>query len=292
MTSVPRELLQPSTPGQLIRWAAQEWALIAACWAAVAQVPDLRWPLTLVIAGRLHALGVILHDAAHLPVRRTGWRGRLLEVLAGYPIGTSTLAMRYHHLRHHRDTGLPADPYLRPPATVPGKVLAWLRLSLVVPFWFLRGPVGVLAWCRPSLRTFYGRVFLQDRSGEDLSRSAEVEACARADVGQVAAHAVLAIAAVRWPGTLAASYFVPLLLASTFSGYRLLAEHTPGRATSRRAEDVIAVTRDHGLGWFGALFLAPRNVGYHVVHHLHPRASLARLPALKHWYARHPGAVR
>jgi hypothetical protein len=37
--------------------------------------------------------------------------------MAGYPVG-STLdaldAMRYHHLRHHRDLGFPSDPYLKP----------------------------------------------------------------------------------------------------------------------------------------------------------------------------------
>jgi fatty acid desaturase len=36
--------------------------------------------------------------------------------------------------------------------------------------------------------------------------------------------------------------------------------------------------------------LAPRNGGYHLVHHLHPRAAYHRLPLLHRWYAEHhPG---
>ncbi|MFP2932944.1 fatty acid desaturase, partial [Pyxidicoccus sp. 3LG] len=70
---------------------------------------------------------------------------------------------------------------------------------------------------------------------------------------------------------------------------RLLAEHTAVEARGRTLEDVLAVTSDHGLGWPGRLWLAPRNVGCHVVHHLHPQVSLEHLPRLREWYlARFP----
>jgi len=58
-------------------------------------------------------------------------------------------------------------------------------------------------------------------------------------------------------------------------------------ARGRTLEDVLAVTADHGLGWLGRLGLAPRNVGCHVVHHLHPQVSLEHLPRLRQWYLTH-----
>jgi len=44
------------------------------------------------------------------------------------------------------------------------------------------------------------------------------------------------------------------------------------------------VTNDNYLGWLGALALAPRNIGYHIVHHIHPQVALTALPRLREWY--------
>jgi fatty acid desaturase len=34
------------------------------------------------------------------------------------------------------------------------------------------------------------------------------------------------------------------------------------------------------------MLLFPRNIGYHVVHHLYPQAALETLPQLHAWYLR------
>src|SRR5690349_20796753 len=102
--AVPRELLQPPSVRGLLRMAAQEWGMLAVLWGAIAIAPGWMYALLLVpLAGRLHALGIILHDAAHMPLRRKSFAVRLVEIFCGYPVASTIEAMRYHHLRHHRD---------------------------------------------------------------------------------------------------------------------------------------------------------------------------------------------
>jgi len=285
---VPRELLvRPEVP-ELVRQALTEWALIAACLVSMALVPAATPLLVVLIAGRLHAFGVILHDAVHLSVRRKSPSLRLLECLAGYPIASTWNAMRYHHLRHHQHEGTEQDAYHRPPSGPWWRAaLMWPLLIFVVPFWIVRGPVGLLAWAVPSLRNAYGRIFLMDRSGEDLTHSAEVLACARAELGQVLFQLGVLALAWRWPHAVGLGYALPLMGASALSGYRLLAEHTPARNQGRTLQAILASTADHGQGWLGRLLLAPRNVGCHIVHHLHPQVAASHLPGLRAWYLQH-----
>ncbi len=281
---VPRELLGQASVAGLLRLAAVEWGYLLLGWVGLALLPSAAPLLVPLLAGRLHAFGVILHDAIHLPWFRKGPALRLLEVLAGFPVATTLEAMRYHHLRHHRDTGLPSDPYRRPPANPWLQLVMWLRVLPILPFWVLRGPFGLLAWALPPLRRPYARVFLQDRSAKDFTRDAEVLACARAESGQVLFHLAVLAAALRWPHAVGLGYGLPFLLASGLCAWRLLAEHTPRTVHGRTLGDVLASTSDHGLGWVGRLFTAPLNVGCHIVHHLHPQVSLHHLPHLRDWY--------
>jgi fatty acid desaturase len=82
-------------------------------------------------------------------------------------------------------------------------------------------------------------------------------------------------------------WVLPLMVASALSAYRLIVEHTWARVHGRTLADVLATTRDHGLGWPGRLLLAPLNIGFHVAHHLHPQVSLLHLPRLRDWYVQH-----
>lgn len=286
-SQAPRELLVRSTTSQLLRLALEEWTWMALAWLAMALLPLWLAPLPmLVVAGRLHALGIILHDASHMPLKGKPWLMRLLEVLAGYPIATTLNAMRYHHLRHHRDSGMATDPYLKP--MLDGRPLLYalytLRGVLLLPLWIARGPLGLLALLIPRLRNGYGRLFLQDRSGEDLTRSRELLSCAREELGLVLFHAALFAALVLWPWPITMAYLLPATLTGVIAARRLLREHNYERTFDRRAETLFATTNDHGLGRLDFLLMAPRNIGMHVVHHLHPQVSLTALPALREWY--------
>ncbi|QTD45774.1 fatty acid desaturase [Ottowia testudinis] len=294
----PRELLAPPTLGGLLRMALADWAGIAACWALMAVTPPavrwVAWPLPmLLIAGRLQALGVVLHDAVHM--RRPpapSWRLMFLQVLAAYPIVTTLRAMRYHHLRHHRHPCTALDPYFKPGAShrVHLAVLQRLRGLVVVPAWALRPVVGLLALRWPTLRNAYGRVLLGDKSGADLQGSAELLHCLRAEAGQAAFFIAVALLAWRWPLAVGVGYALPLLIAGVFNAHRVVAEHVHVPLADHRPASVAAGTRDHlCTGLFGVIqraLLYPRHIGYHTMHHLHPGAALGQLPALQAWYAR------
>ena len=284
----PRALVVRTTPARLLRQSVEEWILLVALGAAALRAPLWAYPiLGVLLAGRYHALGVILHDAAHLPPRpRKAPLLRLVELLAGYPLGSTIDAIRYHHLRHHRDSGLPADPYFKRGIEAPGlpRVLAQIRGLILVPFWSLRPLLGAVAWRVPGARTAYGRVFLQDRSGESLRASAEVATCGREDLGQLAFTVALVALFAQAPRAAMLLYGLPILGAGLLSSYRLVCEHVYVPCPDRRVETVVATTHDHHVSPWSAVFMAPRNVGYHLVHHLHPQAGLDALPALQAWY--------
>jgi fatty acid desaturase len=284
---VPRELLVPPDLRVLVLLALRDWALIGASWAAMALLPVWTWPLPiLVITGRIHGFGVLLHDAAHMPLKRKTPIIRLLEVLTGYPLATTLNAMRYHHLRHHRDSGMPTDPYFKD--GVEEKPLLYAlnvaRGALLLPFWTVRAMVGPLAWAVPAVRNTYGRVFLQDKSGEDLTHSREVVACAREDVGQLVFQAAVLAIAVAAPWAVFWGYVVPGTLAGLLAARRLLVEHRYVRTPDRKVETLLATTNDHQIGSPLAWLIAPHHIGYHVVHHIHPQVGLRHLPALRDWY--------
>lgn len=288
----PTELLGRQSVGGLLWITAQEWAMLAGLWLAMGYAPHALYPvLALLVAGRLHALGVVVHDAVHMPLRKKTFAVRLLEATAAYPIATTFDAMRYHHLRHHRDSGMPTDPYFK--KGLYGNrgrwVLMWLRGILLIPFWNVRPIFGVLALCFPSLRNAYGRIFLQDRSGRDLRESEEVARCAREEIGQLLFLFAAIALWIRFPIVLY-GFVIPLVATGLLASKRLLAEHNYLPATDRRVETIFATTCDHGLGILGKVLLAPRNVGCHVVHHIHPQVALQLLPDLRSYYMqRYPG---
>ena len=83
---------------------------------------------------------------------------------------------------------------------------------------------------------------------------------------------------------------MPVSIAGLLAARRLLIEHAYERVTDRRIETIIRTTNDNHLGALGAAVLAPRNIGCHIVHHIHPQVRLGALPRLREWYVRaHPG---
>lgn len=289
---VPRELLVRPTIGGLLRMALSDWIVIALAWTAMGLTPTSTWPLwILVVASRIHAFGVILHDAAHQPLRGKTWRTRLLELLTGYPLATTLNAMRYHHLRHHRDSGMPSDPYFK--AGVEERPLLYaanvLRGLLLLPFWSVRVWFGLAATLVPGLRPTYARVFLQDRTGRDLSTSQEVATCAREELGQALFQLALLPLVLAFPRAVLFGYVIPGTIAGLLAAWRLLLEHRYVRTADRRVDTIVATTCDHHLHWSVRWLFAPRNIGYHIVHHLHPQVALQHLPSLRDWYrAHHP----
>ena len=286
-SDVPVALLRAADTGSLVRAALADWLAIAAFWLVMAYGPPLLLPLWAIgIAGRLQALGVVLHDACHMRRRSPTPMLRVLEVLAGYPIATTLLAMRYHHLRHHRHSGMPLDPYFKPGASSrPWPAISGRLRGAIVPFaWIVRTYVGCVALLAPRLRNVYGRVFLGERSDADLTAHREILRCLRAEPGQALFFAALVPLAIAAPRPFVLGYALPLCLAGLFNAHRVIAEHVHVPTYDRTASTLRSTTRTHDWGWWGKLVLYPRNIGFHLVHHLHPTGAMDCLPALDAWY--------
>ena len=280
LTGLP-DTWRPRAP-TLLFWAVVDWSIIAAGWWLLSAVDNVLVSIAaaLMIAGRLHALGVILHDACHRPSARKTPPWWLVEALAGWPIASTTDAMRYHHLRHHRYSGTAQDPYKRPlsgsdPLTL---ALLCLRGLLLPPWWTLRAVFAPIALAIPAARNVYGRAFLQDRSCEDLRNQAELLRCARADLAQLAAQATVVALALGLGLPIVSHYLIPLLIAGVLNAHRLLREHTADELDKPTLPAVIATTRDSNAGWSGNWLLYPHNIGLHVAHHLQPGVAFVHLP--------------
>jgi fatty acid desaturase len=287
--AVPRALLAPATPARLLSLAALDWVVIAGCGLATHLTPAWAYPLWAALAGgRLHALATLAHEASH----RSGAGSRspaltVLEWLAAWPVGTSVRAMRAHHARHHRDTNLPTDPYARRALSHRpfSGALAWTMALLLYPFWVGRALLGACALFVPRLRPRYQAMLLMR---DDLECSSdELGACLRSELPLAVFLLAVGVATILWPVQLALGYFVPLLFGFAFNATRLLSEHRAEQVADRSTRSVLSATRDTGHGLLAALFLAPHNLGYHVMHHLHPEAGFASLPALQAWYREH-----
>jgi fatty acid desaturase len=273
-----------AAPRVLIAWALFDWAVIGAAWAAMALI-DGPWIAVVgivVVASRLHALGVILHDACHRRrrCRARGWR--VVEALAGWPIASTIEAMRYHHLRHHAMSGTPTDPYHEPAhfRSFRRRHLLILRGALLPCWWTLRAVVAPGALLAPSFRTPYARAFLQDRSGRDLRHNAAVLACARADIVQLAAQSALLGSAFAAGLPVIIFYLLPLTVAGILNARRVIYEHAWVLNERRSRRQMWETTVDHDIGRIGNAIFYPHNIGIHRIHHLYPTVSFVHLRAL------------
>ena len=285
---VPSELLLPSNLYRLTLELLFDWAVITACAFMMMQTSYYLYPLwALIIAGRLHALGIILHELSHFNLNKKTLQLRLLEIFSGYVIGSSANAMAYHHMRHHRDTLKDNDPYYNINKKCIGVTRFWLSLKkglFFVPFWIVRSFVSPFALIFPKLRTPYARIFLQDVSGKDRSKSLEVLNCIYEDLPILLFHSVLLYLTLTYFEFLLYAYYFVIPMAGVLCIYRLLVEHEYDIVQDRSVYTIIESTFDHHLGILDRLLIGPHNIGYHSIHHIHPNVGLHHLPQLQKWY--------
>ena len=74
-------------------------------------------------------------------------------------------------------------------------------------------------------------------------------------------------------------------MTGSFSGYRVIKEHSYARPVhDRKIKTIIETTKDHNLSVITQFFLPARNIGYHIMHHIHPQVAWYALPKLRKWY--------
>ncbi len=288
---VPSELIKATKLSRLAVDLIWDWFVIILCSILMFKTTYYLYPLWgILIAGRLHAFGVILHDLCHMSLKNKNWKIRVLEVFSGYIIGSSANAMAYHHIRHHRDTLKEQDPYFNINKKCVGIVRFWLTMKkglFFVPFWISRSFMAPFALLFPKLRTPYARFFLQDVSKKDLSLDEEVITCAKEDLPIMLFHIALFYLAFFQFEPLIYIYYFIMPVSGVFCIYRLLIEHEYNIVKDRSVYTLIESTFDHHMTFFSRFFIGPHNIGYHSIHHIHPQVGLHYLDDLQKWYLEH-----
>ena len=285
--SVPASLLGRPSLNKLIIHSLFDWLLILASVCIYLSFDNIYLQLLSIVltSTRIHSFGVILHDLSHMTLKDKNIRMRIIEFLTGYPSGTSANAMKYHHSRHHQNTCLDIDPYFK--KSMKGnlwlKIFYSLRSCIIIPFWHLRPLLGIPAFYISSLRSSYAKIFLQDRSQhKNLKHSAEVNICCFEDHFQLIFS--MSLFYLLQSTGLLSFYLFSVALTGMTAGHRLIREHQHVEVHSRDLITVLQNTNDHNLKGLGRFFFAPRNIGYHKVHHFHPQVAWYNLPKLRRWY--------
>ena len=259
-------------PWRAVLATAEEWAIIAAAIALSMLYwhPALYVLAVLFVGSRQHALLILGHDASHYRILKTRWLNDLFSnVFLMWPTFASVEAFRKFHGTHHQYTNLEmdgnrqlwhthnADGELAPewvfPKTRTGLAMMILRRAAFLTGigWILRGLIGASLipsppWMRATRLAFYLSI-----------------ATALTVFGGWTAFLMY--------------WIVPFCTWQIAVQYmRLICEHSAVESE----EEEYSVTRTTLPTWLEALFVLPRNVGYHLEHHWYPSVPFYRLPEL------------
>ena len=229
-----------------------------------------------VIAARQHALMVLVHEAIHKRLSRTGWiNDALARVAAAFPVFISLSKWRFIHLYHHQYTHTKDDPdraiYARYPL---GSGAFWRLLA--------RDGCGlnVISTLKyfidlPFVTRDFNRKFLgEERAG----RYRQI-----ADMGLFSIFwaGVLGAGFVLWGwefGKYLALYWLVPYCTVTQVFFRIRGAIEHGNVPD--PENAYQQTRTYFMPAVLRFFFAPKQVNYHLEHHLYPSVPFYNLPRL------------
>ncbi len=268
VTLSKRELLELSKISSLrgLFHIVVEWALIVATVYFCRRHSDPFVYLIAIfwIATRQHALMILLHEGTHYRLcRNRKLNDWISEIVLAWPVLISARAYRRNHFAHHRYLNTDGDP-------------DWVRRK------------GDRAWVFPKSRLQMAGLLLSDLTGFGaivLVKLMRTVASRDTDVSRPFMLArygfyVSVMAAAVWMGAvhlLLLYWFVPLFTCLVFIfRIRSIAEHSglPVQGS------VYAQTRTTLPSIMERLLIAPKNVNYHLEHHLYPSVPFYRLPKL------------
>ncbi len=259
--------LSQLTPWKTASAIAFDWLVIA---VAIAASVRLAHPLAyvaavFVIGGRMHALGILIHEFAHYRFiankAASEWVG---DIFLAWPLGTTVDSYRKNHLAHHRYTNTDQDP-------------DWVVKVGSQHFTFpqkwqyaLANVVGYLVAINSirDMRTILARL---NKESDRIPRPYKLKRLAF----YVAVLGAVGLTG-SWLGLLMywiVPYFTVFLL---FLYLRSVAEHFGSMDYEHELGSSRTVYPHH---WERAFF-APHNVNYHLDHHLYPSVPFYNLPKL------------
>lgn len=264
----PRDLKRLSVlqPHRTLTAIVFDWALIA---AAIAFSKYMQHPLAyiaavMVIAGRMHAFGCLLHEAAHYRIIRDRKAGDWLgDLLLAWPILATVDGYRMNHLAHHQHTNTEDDPDW-------SSKLGMAQFTFPQKVW--RGVVQLLGYLF-VVNSIRDIIHVSKRIGEH-DRSTRTYKMLR--IGFYAVAGVVFTEFGLWQD-FTAYWVVPFLtFFCLFLYVRSVAEHFGSMDYS----DELGSSRTVYPYLWEKLFFAPHNINFHLEHHLYPGVPYYNLPEL------------
>lgn len=229
-----------------------------------------------VIASRQHALMVITHEGIHKRLSRRLWfNDWLARFVAGFPVFISLAKWRFVHLYHHQYTHTADDPDRAIFARYPVGRQKFVRL-------LIRDLCGlnVLSTAKyfvdlPFATRDFNRRFLGEGREQQYRQITDMSTFAFFwSVGSVGGVWLWGSNAILW---FFVYWFIPYCtLTQVFFRIRGAIEH--GNVPD--AQNPYQQTRTYLIHPVAGFFFAPKQVNYHLEHHLYPSVPFYNLPAL------------
>lgn len=252
-------------PRRTVAALAFDWAVIAAA-IALANHFGAVWLYLLavaVIAGRMHALGVLMHEAAHFRFLKNRKIADLVgDLFMAWPIMATVDGYRQNHLAHHQHTNTEKDPDW---TTKLGKAAyafpqqVWAMTVNLLGYLVAVNSVRDLAHILPR-----------------LARAKQTGRYRLARLGYYLGVAALITLLGIWKGFLLYWVVPYMTLFFLFAYVRGVAEHFG----SMDYDEELGSTRTVIPYVWERGFFAPHNINYHLEHHLFPGVPFYNLPKL------------
>jgi fatty acid desaturase len=224
-----------------------------------------------IIGARQHALLILMHDGVHYRLFRNRRLNDCVSELLAWPHLVAARAYRRNHIAHHRYLNSEKDP-------------DWKRRQ-GDPAWIFPKPVDDLA--RLLFRDVSGlNAFVLLRLAASLKSPDKVSVLFLvARYGFYAASLTLIVYLGALKG-FALYWVIPLFTwLVMIMRVRSIAEHS----AIENGDALYSQTRTTRAAWLERIFLAPKNVNYHLEHHFFPSVPFYRLPKLHALLLTKPG---
>ena len=290
VAKIPREWFRPNDWVVLAQGLGDVLVLALGAWTcSTFGSLWVRIPVWILMAGRMHGLGVLMHDLVHLTsLKKNRWKKLIFDVVICYPI---LINMDYYglaHIVHHQDSNVAGrDPYFVPlheqhpiayiPYVAIGSILLFVVLAIRLMLW----PLTLII---PGFKQVHIKFFSQLGASPDLENLDRQEAGRGIWIwalGPTLTWTALCIAlslSHAW-GTFAIAYGIPMLISTILGQVRLACDHIYTQALGSSLVEQVAGATNVEAPWWQQIVMGAHGTSYHALHHLVPTLPNYRLKA-------------
>jgi len=224
----------------------------------------------IIIGARMHALAVLMHDAAHYRfLKNRKWNDLITNVTTMYPLFLTIENYRKNHLAHHRHLNTEEDPdwvskFGRREFTFPQTKQDFL-LTLGSYFLLYQG-IRDAIW-------FVSRF---DILGQKKAKTNKKES----KLPKLTFYVLLITGLTFFGGWTAFLFFWVIPYFSTFLMFQYIRSVAEHFGEQMEYDHLLNASRTVKTNPIEQFLVAPHNVGYHIGHHLYPGVPYYNLPKL------------